>query len=217
MLIDVQRSMHEKDYVGVCLSDPTEKWVFCSPMSWHPDGRHMIWPEVLRGTKQTRIRRATLLDYTPEKPVPFVRTPDSVPYGVCGDALLAGIPDINISGKIAGKHSGYIEYTRTGTPPVQALMGKISARYVNYSDDGKSFYNGYEQSAFPFSTESTYEADISLTGMQQGEMKLRVTFAAIQGEKPAQILFDDADDGKPKSYGCATYKGKTLYVTDLLP
>ena len=38
-LIDIKRSMNEELYMGADLSDPEGKWVYHSPMSWHPGSK----------------------------------------------------------------------------------------------------------------------------------------------------------------------------------
>jgi hypothetical protein len=226
VLIDIQRSMHEPGYQGVLLNDPGEAWVYCSPMSWHPDGKKAMWMEMVRGSgsitgigRQMRVRKVELFDYHPKPPVSAKRTPDAIPYGLKGDAgaeSLRNTPSLDVEGKIAGKHSGHIAFARQGHMPAPALMGSIQATYVNFSDDGKTFYHGYEKAAFSFMDVSVYEADLVMSGEQQGEMKLRVTFSPLSFEKPPKLLFEPAPDGKPKSYGYASYNGIRLNVEDLL-
>lgn len=225
VLIDIERSLHEENYQGVVLNDPEGKWVYVSPMSWHPGGKKAMWLEMVRGSdadeggRRMRIRVAKLHDYEPGEPVPFQRTPDAIPYGIPGlkGALkLWTAPYANIEGKIAGKHSGHIEYRRQGKKPAQSLMGSTASTYVNYSDDGKVFYNGFERVRYSFAEESTYEADLRMTGERQGEMKLRVTFSEITSGPP-KLLFDEAEDGKPKSYGYAEYDGVRLNIEDMIP
>src|SRR5699024_3192453 len=71
VLIDVEKSRHDPSYHGVALHDPTEHWVYVSPMSWHPSGTRAAWLEVPRGSersrpiREVRIRRARLLDIRP--------------------------------------------------------------------------------------------------------------------------------------------------------
>lgn len=219
VLIDIDRSMREPDYQGVVLNEEDE-WVYHSPMSWHPGGKKAMWMEGLRGTsgKQMRVRKLELLDYQPQPTVPAQRTPDENSYGL-KDAeaaeSLRNTPSMDIEGKIAGKHSGYIAFTRKGQQPAPALMGSIQTTYVNFSDDGKTFYNGFEKSRYSFMGESVFEADLEMTGAKQGEMKLRATFSQASYDQPPQLLFEPAEDGKPKSYGYARYNGLQLNIKDL--
>jgi hypothetical protein len=217
VLVEIDRSVNEEGYQGVALNDPEEDhWVYCSPMSWHPDGKKAMWPEKLRGSDDAgkRIRKAELLDYQSGKPVPAAKTPDSIPYAESGDILKA-IPDPSIEGKIAGKHSGYIEYKRQGKKPYQSAMGSIETAYVNYSDDGKTFWNGFEKTNFSYVAGSDYEADVQMTGAEQGEMKFRAAFTGIAGNIAPKLIFDTAGDGKPRSFGYARYKGRTLRIEDM--
>lgn len=221
VLIDIERSMTEAGYQGVVLKEE-EDWVYYSPMSWHPDGKKALWMEGLRGSRgqQMRIRKVELLDYQPRSPLPAQSTPDEIPYGLKGSAAgesLRHSPSMDIEGKIAGRYSGHIAYIRRGQQPVPALMGSIEITYVNFSDDGNTFYNGFERARFSFMGESVFEAGLVMTGEQQGEMMLRATFSPLSYENPPRLLFDPAGDGKPKSYGYARYNGVQLTMDDLEP
>ncbi len=219
VLIDIQRSMTEPDYRGIGLNEEDE-WVYHSPMSWHPSGKIAMWLEGLRGShgQQMRVRKAELLDYQPGTTVPAQKTPDEIPYGIQGDLAagqLRNPPSLNAEGKISGKHSGYIAYARSGRQPAPALMGSIQTEYINFSDDGITFYNGSEKASYSFMGESVYEADLVISGAQPGEMKLRATFSQASYEKPPRLLFELAEDGKPKSFGYTRYNGVQLNIEDL--
>jgi hypothetical protein len=218
VLIEIERSMNESGYQGVLLNDPEEKWVYLSPMSWHPDGTKAMWPEMVRGSNQSegggqnRARRVTLHDYQPRETVPVQRTPDHISYGVSGTngrlSLWSPPPATTVEGRIAGKHSGHVEYTSRDA---------VQSRYDNHSDDGKTFYNGFERMTRSPAQESVYEADLEVTGEQPGAMKLRATFSQATFTQLPKLLFDAAEDGKPKSYGYATYGGARLDIEDLTP
>jgi hypothetical protein len=218
-LVDIERSMNEPGYQGMLLNDPEEKWVYVSPMSWHPSSQRAMWLEMLRGGKEgsreMRIRKVTLLDYQPGPAVAFQRTPEEIAYGKKGlaGALSLWIPQGSIhEGKIAGKHSGYVEFhTRGG-----AYGGSTTVKYVHVSDDGKTFTDGFEKVAQSFSSGAHYEADVVMTGDQPGEMKLRLAFSRITFTLPPKLLFEPAEDGKPKSYGYARFTGTMLRVEDLV-
>jgi hypothetical protein len=213
-LIEIDRSMNEKNYLGVALNDPDEAWVYYSPMSWHPGGKKVMWPEGLRGKPDRRIRIAELLDYTPGPAIPVRKTPEVITYTeqyTQDISNLRGVGHNAIKGKIAGKHSGHIEYKQQGA----AMGGSVEAVYVDYSDDGKRFYRGYEKARYSVIDVSVYEADLELEGEETGEMKLRVSFSELVGGPP-KLLFEKAEDGKPKSYGHASYRGITLRVEDLV-
>lgn len=224
VLIDVERSMHEPGYQGVLLHDPEEEWVYMSPISWHPDSKKAMWLEMVRGSdaakggRQVRIRTVTLHDYQPQTPVAVQRTPDDIPYGIRDiegglDQLFA--TDTGADGKIAGKHSGYMEIKTQARDLVRGIAGSSRSTYVNFSDDGAIFYNGFESVVNSFMSDNVYEADLEMSGAQQGEMRLRATFSRVSFEIPPRLLFDEAEDGKPKSHGYATYNGVTLRIKDM--
>jgi len=221
VLIEIERSMNEPDYQGVQLNDPEEKWVYLSPMSWHPSGKKVMWPEMIRESesgnngRQTRIRIAKLLDYEPRESVPYAKTPENIPYGVKDREKLWIQPNQNINVKIAGKYSGYIEYKRQGKEDTAQRMSSVESRYVNFSDDGKVFYNGFERTTYSLNGEYIYETDLEMIGPIKGEMKFRITFSEVGGEH-VKLLFDTAEDGKPKSYGFAEYNGTRINVEDML-
>ncbi|WP_139991492.1 hypothetical protein [Paenibacillus paridis] len=213
VLIDIQRSMHEAGYQGIQLTTDEENWVYSSPMSWHPDGKRVMWPEMVRGSDGThmRLQTANLPDYKSEPAVPFTTTTDNIPYGIKDLTVLNSV-NPNIEGKIAGKHSGYMNYTRN----VTGYSGNTEAQFVNFSDDGENYYNGYEKNLYNAAEGCYYETAMQLTGSNQGEMNFRATFSALVGAEPVRLLFDIDADGKPKSYGYATYNGITLNIKDLL-
>src|SRR4029453_11909148 len=203
VLIEIERSMNESGYQGVLLNDPEEKWVYVSPMSWHPSGKKAMWPETLRGSsqteggEQTRVRQVTLHDHRTGDPVPVQKTSDHIPYGIKGEEgrlSLWSPPDTYVEGKIAGRHSGYVDYTSRDA---------VQTQYVNYSDDGRTFYDGVERMVRSLEGESVYEADLEMTGAQQGAMQLRATFSEISFTLPPKLMFDAAPDGKHKKIGRA--------------
>jgi hypothetical protein len=215
VLIEVERSMHERGYRGVQLHDPEEEWVYLSPMSWHPDGTRAVWPEMVRGSgdreggAETRIRRVTLHDYQPRTPVPVQPTPEHIPYGIVGDdaeSLVWQSLEQNVEGKIAGAHSGYVDLRRGAT---------VECRYVDYSDDGLTFLNGFERMTRSFTDDSVFEADLVMTGEQEGEMRLRATFSQTTFSLSPRLLFDTAEDGRPKSHGYSAYGAMTLDIGDM--
>ena len=67
--------------------------------------------------------------------------------------------------------------------------GAIEKIYVDFSDDGKQVYSGRETTQINMRGQSSYEADIRLTGPRPGIMKLQMTFGPLGGPKPAAIDF----------------------------
>ncbi|MDR2178656.1 MAG: hypothetical protein LBP20_11565, partial [Treponema sp.] len=154
VLIEIDRSLTDTQYRGVALNDPEEEWVYHSPMSWHPGGKKVMWPEGLRGTGTMRIRIAELPDYTPGPAVPARKTPAHIPYAEKDIGKIRASRDPNIEGKIAGKHSGHIEFKKQSREGMESWEGSIEVRYVDFSDDGRNFYRGFEKSRYSVSAEN---------------------------------------------------------------
>jgi hypothetical protein len=214
VLIDVSKSKTEPGYMGVSLNDPEENWVYLSPMSWHPSGTKAMWPEMLRGKpKDKRLRIVELKDWKPGQALPVLKTPESIPFASDGrdDGWLR--PAEDGLAKIAGKHSGFIEIARK--------RGGSSTSYIHFSDDGKVFFEGYEKVYVTDAQETVYAADFKMrdeaSGNVLGEMNCRLTFS--QGgygpENCVNLLFEPAEDGKPKSFGYARYEGELINVSDM--
>jgi hypothetical protein len=214
VLIDVETSAKTRNYMGVPLNDPEGKWVYCSPISWHPGNKKAMWPEILRKNEGNedgsiiRIRKVTLHDYVPKESITAQNTPDNIPYAIeCSDALpLSGLSQDQ--GKIAGKHTGYIRFA-------YSEAGSTESEYVNFSDDGKTFYNGFEKSVVSLAVGSTYESELTATGENEGEMKIKLTFSPMTELGSPKLIFENDENGNPKSYGYSKYNGVTLYVNDL--
>ncbi|MGI5900270.1 MAG: hypothetical protein ACOX8S_10180 [Christensenellales bacterium] len=221
-LIDIRRSREEgRGYEGVNLSDPEGKWVYYSPISWHPDSTRAMWNERTRlvdGPQRCRLRMCLLLDYEAGPPVPALRTPDAdkIPYALpflspkaqpYGDAF-----PMKIKGRVSGR---VVNDLRPSEPPV------YETTYENFSDDGKTIYNGRLSVVAPpslFATGKTiFEADLTVAGEHQGEMKLRAVFNRGGVHAPAMLSFAEDQDGLPESRGYATYDGITLKVEDMEP
>ncbi|MGN6426457.1 MAG: gluconokinase [Leifsonia sp.] len=219
VLVDVERSRTDPDYVGIALAGADDSWVYVSPMSWHPDGRHASWMEMKRGSgdglgRALRIRTAELVDHAPGRPVPATATPATTPYAIEGqqaEALLARTAAFIPSGRIAGAHSGYVEFQRSSDG---GGTWSAEARYVDYSDDGRNRYEGAERSHGSMTSGAVYEADLTLTGDVDGEMRLQASWSGI-GDG-TRLLFGSGDDGSPRSFGFARYGDRVRRIEDLL-
>lgn len=222
VLIDIERSRTEgRNYTGVNLSDPEGEWVYYSPISWHPDSTRAMWNEGTRhagGKKKNRLRMCHLLDYRPGEPIPAVATPDAaqIPYALPLDAAFAKPNALVYPVKIKGKASGQVTNDcRQGETPIYETI------YENFSDDGLTEYNGRLTVMAPaalFSAGKTvFEADLTVHGEHNGEMKLRAVFTMDGVHAPAMLSFAVGVDGKPESYGHATYDGVTLRIEDMEP
>lgn len=218
MLIDIGRSSGDPDYRGVLLNDPEEKWVYHSPMSWHPSGKKAMWPERVKsclpddGNGRFRVRIAELLDYVPGPAIPAAPVPDTISYALPEPDANAGQEEKQ--GKIAGKHSGFVKFIEEEIQGTR--KSRMRTEYCNYSDDGRSFLNGSEETVSGFmDCSAVYKADLELTGEQQGEMKLRITFTDDGKPMTSLISRKIGEDGRPESYGYARFDGKEVKVEDM--
>lgn len=207
-LIDVRRSMNEgRTYQGVNLSDPEGKWVYYSPMSWHPDSTKVMWNEstrVAEGNVKSRLRRCRLLDVQPSEPVPAMPTPgkDEIPYALPVEAAAEHTePEYPV--KVKGAGGGVV---------VNSCITEntVETRYENYSEDGKTFYNGWIRVKAPANMfmpeETVIWSDIQVTGEHTGQMKLRITFLPDQRFQ-VHLAKGKGEDGYPKCAGFAEYDG----------
>jgi len=87
-------------------------------------------------------------------------------------------------------------------------------RYVDYSDDGCSVYNGVERAGGSMAAGAVYEADLELTGEQSGEMRLRATWSGVR--EGTRLLFDADADGQLRSHGFARFGDTVARVDDLV-
>lgn len=195
-------------------------WVFASPLSWHPSSTRAMWIERQRGERGEagerplgRMQAVRLIDYQPGPAVAAKPTPNNMPYASSDMSIAksyaATTRDIDV--KVYGRHSGRLTYRRTPA-------GLIEKTYANFSDDGLYVYNGREAMQSNPRGNSTYAADVTLTGPKPGTMKLKMTFGpATDFYDPTRLVFTPDPSGVPLSYGYAEFDGKRLEVSSLLP
>lgn len=222
VLIDIEKSQREgRNHAGVDLSDPEGRWVYYSPISWHPDSTRAMWNEGTRpaeGAIRKRLRMCRLLDYVPGQPVPVRETPEGkeIPYALPGEAPRCRPGEDVFSIKIKGKAGGYVlNEGGMGNPPVYRTL------YEGFSDDGETFYNGSMTVTAPASIfapgRTVFEADLCVTGKHTGEMKLRAVFRRDDVHAPAMLSFAEGEDGRPESRGYSAYDGVVLDIGDMEP
>ena len=219
-LIEVDKSMTEgRKYIGVNLSDPEGKWVYCSPISWAPDSTKAMWNERSRaseGEVRQRARIAILLDKAPADPVPDAGTPSSseIPYAV---PIGTPVTQPQYPIKVAGKYAGEL----VDTFSVEDGISTAASMYTNYSDDGKTFTDGGFTIRTPLNMfaggKTVYEGKMTVHGEHNGEMDLHAVFDCPTPGSPAMLIFDAGEDGAPQSRGYATYDGQTLRIEDMEP
>ena len=212
-LIDIQASETQAGYLGTNLHTQDD-WVFNSPMSWHPGGKKAMWPESPRGGGARRLQIVELPDYRPGKPVVTKVTPDTIPYGSTDLSVIPGlvrktdeIDEIDV--KVYGQVSGHIAFRRTAS--------SIDKVYFDFSDDGRTVYAGRETMALNPRGNSTYTADLRLTGANSGRMDLTMTFGPVVGSEQAGLVFAPDASGKPQTRGYTEYNGTRLTVDKLVP
>lgn len=218
-LIEIEKSMKGQGYRGVDLSDPEGRWVYYSPMSWHPDSTRAMWNERTRpadGPQKCRLRMCRLMDRKASEPVGAVSTPDGdkIPYAQPLDR--PGKQDFTGNGsiKIMGRANGSVVNSCRG-----GEVQTCEAVYDHFSDDGKTFYQGRLSVTSPASMfapgRTELEADLTVSGEHQGEMKLHAVFERKTADAPAMLSFRTGEDGLPESRGYSSYDGVTLRVEDM--
>ena len=215
-LIDIEKSQHDSSYRGLDLHTQPQ-WVFHSPMSWHPDNTRAMWMEGERGSdsrfgRKMRMQMVHLLDYKAGKPVAAQKTPIAPAYASTDLSLVARLAANRDAADVTiyGQHSGAIHFKRSVT-------GVIEKSYDNFSDDGKNVYRGSEKMVLNPRGNSTYTADVTLTGDKPGRTELKMTFGPLNDALPSRLIFDKDDDGVALTHGYSEYDGKRLNVDDLIP
>ncbi|MBO6244427.1 MAG: hypothetical protein J6O41_07730, partial [Clostridia bacterium] len=193
-VINIAESMSNPSYMGYDLHE--DGWIFNSPLSWHPNCKKAMFSENNRKTKEKRIRIVHFDNYIPSNILENKKTPDNISYAKPLDELKKELPK-EINGYFKGK-VGRMVFNKTE---------KYSrSEYQNYSEDGKTFYNGYELSEYVGSQMvGKLTSDITMTGEKKGRMDLTITMTY-----GGDIIFEQ--DGKTISYGYVEYDGKKLTI-----
>ena len=199
VLFDKEKSINDPNYHGIDLHDTEEKFVFCSPISWHPSNLKAIWPEVEKGTSNRRLRKLEISNYTPSAYPKIENTTDNVPYALDMSEMDNIHYDKKTNGTIKGKKSGEIIYYNSGFNQTHQTV-KIT--YVNYSDDGKKFYNGEEEFIGDRTSKNIYKSNVILSGSESGQNNFTITFNT------------KSDLIKEETEGYASYGGKTIKAED---
>ena len=107
--------------------------------------------------------------------------------------------DAETNGTIKGKYSGIIEYYNSGFSPNGQT---VKMTYVNFSNDGKKFYNGEEEFIGKRNIKNVYISNVVLSGSENGINNFTLTFDA------------NSNLMKNETFGYATYGGKTINAQD---
>lgn len=205
-LVRLDRSKTELSYAGLDLHDPENRFVYYSPMSWHPSSQKVMWNEGERRSigDGRRVMIAELPDYVPGKVPPIVPVPENIPYATPGIAANMEMPPADF--RTAGKVSGYVRTYHV----LEDGQVKEIAEYVDFSDDGKSFLSGRESAVGPgLNSVGTYvyESKLTMTGEKTGEMDVRLVF---RRETPAPFI-----KLLSESRGFCEYDGQRIDVAEM--
>ena len=197
-VINISESIKNETYMGYDIHE--EGWAFGSPMSWHPNSKKALFTEIAQNGDEKgkkRIKIVNFDDYIPSEIIENKKTPDNVPYAKSLDALKEPLKT-DINGYFQGKE-GIIVFNRTKETTI--------SNYKNYSEDGKTYYNGFEQCIHGSQTTGRFISNITMTGEKEGEMNLVLTMN-ISG----YVIYEQ--DGQKMSYGYVYYNGKNITVEE---
>ena len=198
-LINIEESIKNNSYMGYDLHD--EGWAFVSPLSWHPNSKKGMFSEIKKNdeNKTKRIRIVHLDNYIPGEIIKDKKTPDNVPYAKTIDDMNTNPPS-SIDGYFKGKNSGIMVFNKTSN--------SRKSEYINYSDDGKTFYNGYEEFEYVGNQYTgRLTSNVTMSGEKEGKMDLTITM-----NYAGNIIFEN--EGEKISYGYVEYNGKKLTIED---
>lgn len=162
------------EYFGQPINPENEPgWGSHGPGSWSLDGtRYAFWERnYAGGDPESRAVVAHLPARTPSPATAPPLTPRPS-WATPRDEWNGAIDDIGTF-VIRGKHSGRAVLTLANVNPNTT---SASVTYLNYSDDGQSYLNGYETSVNPFALlAGTWKADLRLSGAHRGFLKADVS------------------------------------------
>ena len=218
-LVDVKRTKEEgRQYEGVDLGDPENKFVYYSPMSWAPCGTKALWNESTRIVEPpfvSRLQVVHLLDRKPCMPLPVVPTPDGkdILYAIpLTEYLNARSETPPLPYRIAGKASGEVICEQDET-------GWRTVRYDAFSDDGKNFLAGTFAAKSPASIfeagENVVRAKLKVWGEHTGEADYGLTFTQDTVMSPVRLSFAQANDHLPATYGHCIFNGISIKAEDM--
>ena len=197
-VINITESIKNTTYMGYDLHE--DGYAFNSPMSWHPNSKEGMFTEIAQNGDEKgkkRIRIVKFDNYIPSEIIKNKNTPDNIPYAKSLDALKEPLKT-EFNGYFQGKE-GIIVFNRTES--------KTRAEYQNYSEDGKIYYNGFEQCENVSPTIGKFISKVTMSGEKEGKMDLMLTMN-ING----QVIYEQ--DGNKVTYGYVYYNGKNLTVEE---
>lgn len=160
--------------------------------NWHPDGTRLVWwerildPSALGpGEIATRIRVAHL---TARAPVTTPVLPAPIPALDWAPPLAGYVPPAPAApASRDGAFSGRAEVVYS-----DGAVDHIAITYTNYSDDGRRFLDGTEESDYTpgLTGSSTYDADLTQHGCRQGFLRaagVGLSVAALSGRTTSAV------------------------------
>ena len=199
VLFEKEKSMNDPNYHGIDLHDKEDKFVFASPISWHPSNLKALWCEIEKNGTKRRLKKLELSNYKPSTYPKNENTTDDVPYALDMSEMDNIKFETKTNGIIKGKHSGQIEYYNSG---FSQTTQTVKLNYINYSDDGKKFYNGEEIYDGDRTNKFVFSSNVILNGSETGQNNFTITFDT------------NSDLIKSETKGYAAYGGKTIRAED---
>lgn len=199
----IDRWFERGDYIGQRLLRPADGWQSAAGgFEWSPDGTRLSITELQwrrltppNTTVPGRLRVFTLTNRDPIAPaavVPMVATPDPTWALRYEDWIVPNTFGVTV---IPGTASGTATITNDFA---NTLSGSTRVDFNNYSDDGASTLDGFEEIRIPVlvTAGAEYEVDLTLSGAHSGTM---------QGE----LFYDFAADANTGEV-VTTVDGRTL-------
>jgi hypothetical protein len=210
----VDRWFERGDYLGQRLLEPADGWQSAAGgFEWSPDGTRLSITE-LGWRRQNppplpgRLRVFTLTNREPIAPsavVPIVATPDPTWAVRYEDWIVPNTFGVTV---IPGKASGTATITNDFA---NTLSGSARVEFADYSDDGASTLNGFEEIRIPvlITDGAEYEVDLSMSGAHTGTMQGELFYDFVGDLNTGEVV--TTLDGRPLS------GPKTCYDAGLIP
>ena len=195
-VIDINESIKNLTYIGYDIHE--EGWAFCSPISWHPNSKKAMFSEISRKDRIKRIRIVHFDDYIPGNILENKKTPDNIKYAKSLDILKKSY-NKEFNGYFKGKEGILI---------INITNSVTESQYLNYSEDGETFYNGYEKFQNINQIIGKLESNFTVSGKNSGKMELNIAMN-ISG----YIIYEE--EGKKVTSGYAEYNGKKLTIENV--
>ena len=166
----------EEGYTGENLtvaSDNLTEYNHFGNFTWHPGStRGVFWEQkdplkVKTGEPYGRLRMIKFTSRKPTKPLkPFI---PEMKWAQNLEDLKPLDITIPAEGKLMGYVSGYAKISTQEPTPGTGAEPMFKIEYVDFSDDGIYVLNGTElRTNKPFTRESSWSADIQVTGKHKG-------------------------------------------------